>query len=141
MKGQRATGRTYALELFNLSNFTVTTLIEGNLGPTEPVWSPDGRKVAFVRKSLDEPDVTGPGPAQPWQGNIWVALLDSGEIRQVTFIVGAARRPVWSPDSQRLAFITGDGELGLVDIEQPGVIWRLGATVTRPEFTAIAFVP
>lgn len=140
-KGQRATGRTYAMELFNLETYTVTTLIEGNLGQTEPVWSPDGQKIAFVRKALDEPDMSGPDQAQPWQGNIWVAFLASGEIRQITFVTGAAQRPVWSPDSHRLAFITGDNELGLVDIDQPGIIWRLGATITRPQFTTIAFVP
>jgi WD40 repeat protein len=140
-KGERTSGRSYAMELFNLESYTVTTLIEGNLGQTEPVWSPDGQKIAFVRKTVDEPDISGPDQGQLWQGNIWVAFLDLGELRQITFVEGAAQRPVWSPDSRRLAFITSDNELGLVEIDQPGVIWRLGAAITRPQFTAIAFVP
>jgi dipeptidyl aminopeptidase/acylaminoacyl peptidase len=52
-KGKRLTGVSYNLELFDLTTATNSTLVEGNLGRTEPVWSPDGRMIAFSRKSLD----------------------------------------------------------------------------------------
>jgi Tol biopolymer transport system component len=42
-KRQRHSGVSYALELLNMTTYSRTTLIEGNLGRTEPVWSPDGQ--------------------------------------------------------------------------------------------------
>jgi Tol biopolymer transport system component len=140
-KGQRQSGVSYILELLNMTTYSRTTLIEGNLGRTEPIWSPDGQKIAFSRKTDDTPDVAGVGQEQPWQGNIWVASVASGEVRQITFIEGAAYRPVWSPDSRFLAFITHTGEMGLAALDQPGLIWRLGASLAAPQLTSLNFVP
>jgi hypothetical protein len=139
--GSRKTGLSYALELFNLETYTSTTLIEGHLGRTEPVWSPDGRMIAFVRKSHDEPDVSGANKGRPWQGNIWVASIESGDVQQITYVKGAASQPVWSVDSRFLAFVTHEGEIGLVAVDRPGAIWSIDAMIAHPQFTAIAFVP
>jgi Tol biopolymer transport system component len=85
--------------------------------------------------------VAGVGQGQPWQGNIWVASVPSGEVRQITFVNGAAYRPVWSPDNHFLAFITHTGEIGLASVDQPGLIWRLGTSLTVPQLTSLNFVP
>jgi Tol biopolymer transport system component len=140
-KGQRQTGVSYALELLNMRTFARTSLLEGHLGRTEPIWSPDGQKIAFVRKSEDVPDVAGAEQEQPWRGNIWVASIPSGNIQQITSVQGAAYRPVWSADSRFLAFMTHEGEIGLVAVDQPGLIWRLGTSLTLPQLTSLGFVP
>jgi dipeptidyl aminopeptidase/acylaminoacyl peptidase len=57
-----------------------------------PRWSPDGRRLAFVRQ-------TGQAPPQ-----IFVLPLDGGEARQVTQLPGGAGSPAWSPDGKTLAF-------------------------------------
>ncbi|MFB7087840.1 serine hydrolase [Streptomyces sp. NPDC056296] len=62
-------------------------------GPDDrcPQWSPDGRRVAFLR-SQD-------GPPQ-----LWVLRADGGEPEQLTELPLGAGAPVWSPDGSRIAF-------------------------------------
>jgi dipeptidyl aminopeptidase/acylaminoacyl peptidase len=59
-----------------------------------PCWSPDGRRLAFVRDS-------GKGPEQ-----IFVLPLDGGEARQLTRLPGGASTPTWSPDGRTIAFLS-----------------------------------
>jgi WD40-like Beta Propeller Repeat len=75
-------------------------LVEGSSfeEPGAPVWSPDGRRIAFVRT---------PGEQDDLALEIWVVGADGrGEVR-----VGVGDMeswsgdgPVWSPDSQRIAW-------------------------------------
>jgi len=79
----------------------------GNEGParltngkhdTHPRWSPDGKRIAFVRGG--EKDDTGkPRPPQ-----IAILSLSGGEARLITDLPKGAASPVWSPDSRRIAF-------------------------------------
>ena len=59
----------------------------------------------------------------------------------MTFVDGAAYQPVWSADSRFLAFITHEGEIGLAAVDQPGLIWRMGASLDLPQLTSLNFVP
>jgi dipeptidyl aminopeptidase/acylaminoacyl peptidase len=63
---------------------------------SQPRWSPDGRTLAFVRKTGAE------DPAQ-----IHLLPLDGGEPRALTALKGGASSPAWSPDGRRLAFTSG----------------------------------
>src|SRR5215475_3466395 len=66
----------------------------------QPRWSPDGKRIAFVRGG--EKDETGkPKPAQ-----IAMLSLSGGEARILTDLPKGAARPVWSPDSKRIAFLS-----------------------------------
>jgi dipeptidyl aminopeptidase/acylaminoacyl peptidase len=59
-------------------------------------WSPDGRRIAFVRA------VEKDGRVQP--GQIFLLPMDGGEARQLTEMPKGAGDLVWAPDGRTLAF-------------------------------------
>jgi dipeptidyl aminopeptidase/acylaminoacyl peptidase len=63
---------------------------------TDPRWSPDGKRIAFLR-STETPD-------KPPSGQIYVLPMDGGEARPLTAMPKGASAPVWSPDSRFIAF-------------------------------------
>src|ERR1700676_5516216 len=65
-----------------------------------PRWSPDGRRIAFVRGG-EKDDAGKPRPPQ-----IAILSLAGGEARIVTDLPEGAGAPVWSPDSRHIAFVS-----------------------------------
>ena len=63
---------------------------------TAPRWSPDGKRLVFVR--APEKD----GKAQPPQ--LYLLQLSGGEARPITDLARGAASPVWSPDGKTVAF-------------------------------------
>ena len=60
---------------------------------TQPVFSPDGRSIAFVsRRGSDQ------------AAQIYVIAVDGGEARRVTNVPTGADLPKWFPDGRRIAF-------------------------------------
>lgn len=115
-------------------------LLAGNLGPTLPVWSPDGEHIALIRRDLAEPLRAGPRQSPPL-GDIWTISTHSGETTQLTFTEALERPPVWSPDGRYLAFVAADGQIGMVATAAPGTIWQLDDPSLQPQFIEIAFAP
>lgn len=66
-------------------------LTRGEASSSQPAWSPDGRRLAFVREAQGEPQ-------------IWVLPLDGGEAWQLTRLETGAGDPRWSPDGGRILF-------------------------------------
>jgi len=58
-----------------------------------PVWSPDGRQLAYVSKRGDDP------------AQIYVLSLEGGEPRAVTDLPMAASDPAWMPGGGQIAFL------------------------------------
>ena len=85
-----------------------------------PRWSPDGRRLAFVR--ADEKD----GKVQPPQ--IHVLSMGGGEARAVTTIPRGAANPAWSPDGATIALLqsspTDTQDLWAVEVAS-GAVARL----------------
>jgi len=66
----------------------------------QPQWSPDGKRIAFVRGG-DKDETGKPKPSQ-----IAVLSLAGGEARVLTALPKGTSKPVWSPDSKRIAFLS-----------------------------------
>jgi serine/threonine-protein kinase len=64
----------------------------------DPKVSPDGTRIAFQQAS-----------GQNNNADIWIWSLAQGTFSRLTFGPQDARSPVWSPDSQRIAYSTVDG--------------------------------
>jgi len=94
-----------------LESGAVRQLTSGDYEDSQPVWSPDGRLIAFVSNRTGEPDAND-------NTDIWVVSADSpdagGTLLQVTTNPGSDSCPPWSPDGQTIAYVT--------EIE-PEIIW------------------
>jgi Tol biopolymer transport system component len=141
--GQPDPGLEYAIHLYSTQSGQTSLLVGDNLSMTVPTWSPDGRSIAFVRSAVGQsaPAVKGALLPEPETSSVWVVSIADGAQTQVTFLDGLVRSPTWANDSQTLAFVTGDGQVGLANLEQPGEFWQAAGTSTSPELTNVFFMP
>ncbi len=98
------------------SNQPPQQLTFGERNDSEPVWSPDGKRIAFVRRHGGKPQ-------------IWVLPLTGGEPYRITNAQFGARRPRWSPDGSKLLFVSEIPEWAIDGeppwpYERPGRQWR-----------------
>lgn len=143
-RGGRALGRSHELRLLNRiaadgDPDQSRLLFSGNFGPAPPKWSPDGEHIALIRAGKSGPLRAGHDQPVPL-GDIWTVAVKSGEAIRLTFTEAIARSPLWSPDGTYLAFITIDGQLGMVEKAAPGKIWRLDVVPNRPQLAGVQFV-
>lgn len=78
----------------------VLTAAESSAG--QPAWSPDGRRIAFIRRPGTSKNNV---PRHPLQPQLYVMRVDGGEPERVTDLPLGAADPLWFPDGRRLAFI------------------------------------
>ena len=109
-----------ARQLFTLSlrGGYPTQLTASDKDVSDPQWSPDGRRLAYVRD--DE---------------IWVIEADGSRRPRVVAKPGGGREPRWSPDGHRIAFMSrrrGWSQVWLIDAPVP----RRGRPATRAEAAA-----
>ena len=118
----------------------IYSLIDGEVRPltgggrdAEPAWSPDGRKIAFVRFS---PDLTN---------DVFLMDADGANLRPLADGFGS---PAWSPDGSLLAVDTGfcvyDCDIYLLNAGGGGVPVRIATMAAQPAWSPdgrkIAFV-
>ena len=70
-----------------------------------PVWSPDGRTIAYVRWS--QPIRRSPYPNIATRGQVWVANADGSHARSVTPQMPIPRSLSWAPDNNSVLFTSG----------------------------------
>jgi Tol biopolymer transport system component len=140
--GRPATGFNYAISLLSPVDNKARVLVEGNLGPTVPVWSPDGSYIAYTRNEGSEPYRVLPNASpRPQSSNVWVVSLADGKQTRITSLEGQARSPQWAKDNRLLAYITDDGQVQMADITRPGDTWQVAGPSPAPELTMLFFLP
>jgi len=105
----------------NKDNPAVQQLTFGDRYDSQPSWSPDGSKIAFVRKHQDK-------------NQIWILPLSGGEAYLLTTTKYGASQPQWSPDGKLILF---SSNIPLEDIKgsPPWNIERPGRTLEdTPDF-------
>lgn len=90
-----------------------------------PLFSPDGRRVAFIRHRESQFDV-------------WVAEVASGEARRISSKEGRYCLVAWLPDSKRIAVtfdsVAATGDLHLLSIDGPAMqLTDSSVALLRPE--------
>jgi dipeptidyl aminopeptidase/acylaminoacyl peptidase len=82
-----------------------------NWNDTDPHWSPDSSKIAFVSNR------TGHEFDNDRNSDVWVIPAGGGTLTKISDHDGPDRNPRWSPDGTRIAF------LGSADEEDPPLIY------------------
>jgi dipeptidyl aminopeptidase/acylaminoacyl peptidase len=78
----------------------VLTAAESSAG--QPAWSPDGRRLAFIRRPGAAKNNT---PRHPLQPQLYVMNVYGGEPERLTDLPLGAADPRWLPDGRRVAFL------------------------------------
>jgi dipeptidyl aminopeptidase/acylaminoacyl peptidase len=77
-----------------------TQITSGNYDDSEPAWSPDGKRIAFVSNRTEEPDSN-------YNTDIWVVAADNQDrgktLVRITTNLGEDGSPAWSPDGGLIA--------------------------------------
>lgn len=93
------------LYIFTLGDSAAIQITSGDFDDSNPVWSPDGKSVAFVSNRTENPDGNS-------NTDIWIVSADNtdkGEnLLQITKSPNMDRSPVWSPDGMNIAYITSN---------------------------------
>ncbi len=91
---------------------------------TDPQWSPDGRRIAFVSNR------TGKEYDQNRNSDVWVVSADGGPLTKISDHDEADNSPRWSPDGKTIAFT------GVIKQRDHPKIWLAPATGGAPSVLA-----
>ncbi|MDD3516939.1 MAG: Tol-Pal system beta propeller repeat protein TolB [Chromatiales bacterium] len=87
----------YMLQVADADGYNPRTIFRSGQPIMSPMWSPDGRRLAYV-------SFEGRRPA------IWVQNIDGGERQRIAAFPGINGAPAWSPDGSKIAMtLSKDG--------------------------------
>lgn len=86
------------LWLIDVESGRARRLTEGPGPESSPVWSPDGRRIAFVANRRPNRDIV-------WRSDVWVVDVETGRQTRVTGGEGAFDTPCWLPDEETLVVL------------------------------------
>lgn len=114
--------------VFDVRTKTSREVTSGDWDDAGPVWSPDGRLIAFTsnRDSVDGSD----------NSDVWIVASDDttkgGSTRRITAEPGQDGSPAWSPDGRSLAYARQPSGEPVALIYDPGHIAIIPADGGRP---------
>jgi dipeptidyl aminopeptidase/acylaminoacyl peptidase len=89
------------IHVFDVKARTSFALTSGPYDDDEPVWSPDGRSIAFTSNRTPEPDGNE-------NSDVFLIEARAGALpRRLTRSPGTDSAPAFSPDGQSIAFVAG----------------------------------
>jgi dipeptidyl aminopeptidase/acylaminoacyl peptidase len=88
------------VHVFDVAKKTSVQITEGPYDDSDPVWSPDGRSIAFVSNRTEEPDANH-------NTDIFVAPATGGEARAVASSPADESSPVFTPDGRSIVYLLG----------------------------------
>lgn len=121
--------------LVNADGSGLTQLTHSDRDDSHPDWSPDGQRIAFISghpgdlesylKRAANPDFVDLGRVKMLGDfNIYLVNADGSDLTQLTNDAGTEFYPNWSPDGQRIVFISdrdGDSEIYTVNADGSGL--------------------
>jgi dipeptidyl aminopeptidase/acylaminoacyl peptidase len=88
------------VHVFDVAKKTTTQITSGPYDNSGPVWSPDGRTIAFVSNRTEEPDLNH-------DTDIFVVPAEGGEPRAVASSPAAESAPEFTPDGRSIVYLLG----------------------------------
>jgi dipeptidyl aminopeptidase/acylaminoacyl peptidase len=98
-QGYTFDARTHVF-VVDVASGTAKQLTDGDLDDRAEAWSPDGKRIAFVRNRGGRGDYN--------QSDLFIANADGSGARQIANGVGRPISPSWSPDGKLVAFYAID---------------------------------
>ena len=95
--------RRVHLYVYTPGDSAAVQVTSGDYDQSQPAWSPDGKRIAFVSNRTDNPDGNS-------NNDIWIVDADNTDkgqnLIQVTTAPGNDRSPAWSPDGRHITYVT-----------------------------------
>ena len=105
---RRTIGNRVDIYLMTPDASAFVNLTDNPATDTDPAWSPDGSKIAFVS-------------ARSGNSDLWVMNVDGSGLTQLTDNEGSIRFPNWSPDGSLIAYSANvNDQRDIYVIEAPG---------------------
>jgi TolB protein len=115
-------------DLRQVTSNLLRPIVAGDSGHTQPEWSPDGTRIAFVHQILDASYAVG------WQASIYTVSADGSDLRRLSVPGSMDFGPQWSPDGASIAytgFVNGEQGIYVMNADGSGAV-----RLTPPETKA-----
>lgn len=104
--------RSTHLYVLDVATAKLTQITTGNYDETQPTWSPDGTKIAFVSNRTPDPDRND-------NDDIYVVEAKAGaQIQTLTTWKGRDNRPLWSKDGKYIAYLRSTSDETFINYDQ-----------------------